>query len=396
MNAFGAALSGLGVHPLAGSVGLLVLAVALLVLVHRIVGGLNTGRHAWQRRLREYLGVAPGKAVGELRWLLLALHCAIWPALAWVLLHLWGLHDAGEGLVSRVFSKGVTVGGVSIVPGKLMLGLLYFVVLFTFTRWLKQKIERDWLMRFGIEFSTRESVATLFGYATFVFAALVGLSVAGFDFGKLALVAGALSVGIGFGLQNIVNNFVSGLIILFERPVRIGDYIFVGDTQGFVRKIRIRATEIETWDRESIVVPNSELLSNHLRNLNLRDNFGRVIIGVGVAYGSDVEKVKRILLEVARAHPQVMREGLVEGVGDPSVYFVNFGDSSLDFELRAYIRAVDRRMSVASDLRFAIDAAFRAEGVEIPFPQRDVWFKTPPPQGGGGNGGIASAGSGSD
>ncbi|TJY62190.1 mechanosensitive ion channel family protein [Sinimarinibacterium sp. CAU 1509] len=366
-------------HPLTSSAVLLASALIWAVLMHVLVDGINGGRHPWQRRLRARLGVAPGKRLGELRWMLWSMHLVLWPLVAWAFLHLWGLHDEGQNIVEKFFDRGFTLSGLTIVPGKLLLGTVYFLALLTFTRWLKRKIEHDWLPLTAIEANTRQSLATLFGYATFLIAALVGLTAAGFDFTKLAIVAGALSVGIGFGLQNIVNNFVSGLIILFERPVRIGDYIFVGETQGFVRKIRIRATELETWDRESVVVPNSDLLSNHLRNLNLRDSFGRVIVGVGVAYGSDTLKVKQVLLDVACANPQVIRDGELDGLSGPGIYFVNFGDSSLDFELRAYIRAVDKRLSVASELRFAIDQAFRQNHIDIPFPQRDLWMRNAPP-----------------
>lgn len=370
--------------------GLILVAAALIVtLLHWLARGLNEGRMTWQRRLRGRLGVPAGRPIGELRWMLVALHLVLWPLVAWALLHVWGLHQTGRDLTATLFSGGIQIDGIRIVPGKLLLGLVYFLVLLTFTRWLKSKIQHDWLPRAGVEPSTRESVATLFGYVTFALAVVVGLSSAGFDFTKLAIVAGALSVGIGFGLQNIVNNFVSGLIILFERPVRTGDYVFVGQTQGFVRRIRIRSTEIETWDRETIIVPNSDLLSNHLKNLNLRDEYGRVIVPVGVAYGSDTALVKCTLADVAAAHPLVIKEGEVYGLNGPGVYFVNFGASSLDFELRAYVKEVDKRLSVASDLRFAIDDAFRKANIQIPFPQQDVWLRTAPgPQPGDASSGV--------
>ncbi len=378
MSAGNSALDTLFANPVQASSLTLVVAALLVMLMHRLVGGLNSGRHDWQRRLRERLGVAPDRPIGELRWLLVALHLVLWPLVAWSLLHIWGLHDRGHELTGLLFAGGFRVGSVTVVPGKLLLGLIYFLVLLTFTRWLKRKIERDWLPRTNVEPSTRESIATVFGYVTFILAAIIGLSSAGFDFTKLAIVAGALSVGIGFGLQNIVNNFVSGLIILFERPVRTGDYVVVGQTQGFVQRIRIRSTEIETLERETVIVPNSDLLSNHLRNLNLRDRYGRVAIAVGVAYGSDTAKVRQTLIDVANAHPMVVKKGEVVGIAGPSVVFANFGASSLDFELRAFISDVEKRVSIASDLRFAIDGAFRAHDIAIPFPQQDVWLRSAP------------------
>ncbi|MEJ2686549.1 MAG: mechanosensitive ion channel [Gammaproteobacteria bacterium] len=192
---------------------------------------------------------------------------------------------------------------------------------------------------------------------------------AGLEYKNLAIIAGALSVGIGFGLQNIVNNFVSGLILLFERPIRTGDWIVVGSTEGYVKRIRIRSTQIQTFDRADVIVPNSELISTQVTNWMLYDLRGRVRVPVGVAYGSDTALVKQLLLEAGGAHPQVITDG---SAPEPVVLFLEFGDSSLNFELRIYIREIDMRLAVVSDLNFAIDAAFREHGVEIPFPQRDV------------------------
>jgi small-conductance mechanosensitive channel len=222
-------------------------------------------------------------------------------------------------------------------------------------------------------------VATITGYVLFVIATLVVLSYVGLDLTKLAFIAGALSVGIGFGLQTIVNNFVSGLILLFEQPVRRGNYITVGETEGFVRRIRIRATEIETLQRTTVVVPNSELLTLHLKNWNLRDRYGRIGCAVGVAYGSDVRLVEKLLLQVASDNKDVISDGR-GGVPRPAALFRGFGDSTLDFELRCFISDVTRRFFVVSDLNFAIDAAFREHDVTIAFPQLDVWHRSLPPQ----------------
>ena len=193
-------------------------------------------------------------------------------------------------------------------------------------------------------------------------------------------------MGIGFGLQNIVNNFISGIILLFERPIRTGDWIVVGNTEGYVRKISIRSTQIETFDRADVIVPNSELISNQVTNWMLRDPWGRVIVPVGVAYGSDVEKVREVLLQAARSHPLVITEDI--RVGPPRVLFRGFGDSSLNFEIRFFIRNVDQRLSTQSDLNFAIEKGLREANIEIPFPQRDLHLRSvdsairfgPPPE----------------
>jgi small-conductance mechanosensitive channel len=202
----------------------------------------------------------------------------------------------------------------------------------------------------------------------------VGLKLTGISFAGLAIVAGALSVGIGFGLQNIVSNFVSGLILLFERPIKSGDFVTVGGVEGTVKSISIRATEIETLDRQNILVPNSELVSQQVTNWVLHDPIGRLILDIGVAYGSDVEKVRTILEEVATGSEYVITDGVM--APKPKALFMSFGDSSLNFELRVWIRQIRRRFDATSDLHFAVDKAFRENGVEIPFPQRDLHVRS--------------------
>lgn len=340
---------------------------------------LDEGRYGWQRSLRRRLGVAPEARITELRWATLAVQLTLWPLLGYVLLRLWGLDELGRDFVDKLMGTGLAIGSTSIVPGKVLLGLIAFLLLVTFTRWFKRKLENDWLPMTRMEPSVRMSVATLYGYVTFIIALLIGLSAAGLDLSKVAIVAGALSVGIGFGLQNIVNNFVSGLILLFERPVRLGDYIKVGSTEGFVRQIRIRSTELENADRVSIIVPNSVLLNAEVENYNYRNSLGRVVVAVGVAYDTDPETVRATLLAVAQEHPLVIQEGERLDVPGPFVAFTELADSTLNFELRACIRDIYSKLGVASDLRFAIYRRFRELGIEIPFPQRDVWIRNLPP-----------------
>lgn len=359
-------------RPLVSSVALVAAALLLVVVTHVLSRTLNSGRYRWQQRLRNWLGVASGKRIGELSWLVVTVHLLAWPLLVYLLLHVWGLHDEGEHLARALYSHGVVIGGVRVVLGKLLIGIALFAVLYTATRWFKRKLEFQWLVGANVEPSTRDAVATVFGQVTFVIAAVIGLSYAGLDLSKLAIVAGALSVGIGFGLQNIVNNFVSGLILLFERPVRTGDYIYVGATEGVVRKMRIRATEIETGDRDTVIVPNSDLLSTHLRNRNLRSRQGRVTLTIGVAYDSDPRRVAELLMEIASAHPGIVRKGNIAGLPGPGVSLVNFGASTLDFELQAQVLSADAKGGIASDLRFAILESFRREGIQLPFPQQDV------------------------
>lgn len=339
------------------------------------LAGLQSGQFAWAKWIRLRLGMDKGEQMHEASWIAVMLHITLWAALPLVVLSFWGLSDTSLSLASRFAWTGFGIGDkIRIVPGQVMLGILLFAALVIFTRWLAGRLEHKWLLRTPLEAYTRETVATLFGYVTFVLAGLAGLAYAGFDLSNLAIIAGALSLGIGFGLQQIVNNFVSGLILLFERPIRTGDYITVSGTEGYVRRVRIRSTEIETLDRMTVVVPNSELLTHHVQNWNLRDHYGRITNTVGVAYGSDIDLVKQLLLQVADEHPLVVSKGEANVPG-PTVFFQSFGDNSLNFDLKVFIRQIAQRFVVRSDLNFAIDRVFREHDITIAFPQRDVWFR---------------------
>ena len=180
------------------------------------------------------------------------------------------------------------------------------------------------------------------------------------------------SLGIVFGLQSIANNFVSGIILLFERPIKAGDFVTVGDVEGFVKKISIRATEIETLDNQDMLVPNSELISGRVTNWVLHNPYGRLRIKVGVAYGSDINKVKEILEAVSHKNNNVITDGRVS---EPKALFMGFGDSSLEFELRVRIFDIKKRYDVVSELNFKIDEEFQKHKITIPFPQRDIHIK---------------------
>jgi small-conductance mechanosensitive channel len=222
------------------------------------------------------------------------------------------------------------------------------------------------MARSQIDTGVRNSVSTVLGYAGIVLAALLGISAAGFDLSSLALVAGALSLGIGFGLQTIVQNFVSGLILLVERPFKVGDWIVNGPVEGFVRRISVRATEIETFQNQSIIVPNSQLINAAVGNWTLRNSVARSEIQVSVAYDSDPKQVMDILLELAHSHPLVLT------MPEPNVGFQAFGQFSMDFELRFHVADIFQGGPVRNDIRVAIIKRFREEGIEIPLPQQEL------------------------
>ncbi len=338
--------------------------------------GLEEAPHNWQRSLRRLLGVKPQEHFPGLTLLRISATITIWGLFALTLVWLWEVSGTGLEQLRRMVREGFEVGALHVVPSRILLAVLVLVVLFAVSRWFKRRLEQRWLLKTRMSRSSREAAVTFSGYLGVGLAVLLAMVAAGADFTSLALIAGALSVGIGFGLQNIVNNFVSGVILLIERPIKTGDWIVVGNTEGYVSRISIRSTVIQTFDRADVIVPNSELVSAQVTNWMLRDNRGRVHVPVGVAYGSDVEKVRRILLDVAYHHSEVIGD---DSKLAPRVLFFGFGESSLDFELRCFIEDVDNRLSVVSDLNFAIDRAFREEGIEIPFPQRDVHIKSLPP-----------------
>jgi len=272
--------------------------------------------------------------------------------------------------VKRLFFDGFAVGDVTISLWNVTLGLLFFFICLKLGQWVKNRVENKWFLKSKLSKGAREASASLMWYAIVVIAILFSLSIAGIKLSSLALVAGALSLGIGFGLQNIVSNFISGLILLFERPIKRGDWIIVGNTQGFVKDINIRSTQVQTFDFADVLIPNSELLTNQVTNWMLNTSVGRIRIAIGVAYGSDTGKVKDLLIEIARNNPEVVL-GHKEYL-DPEVLFLRFGDSSLDFELRVFVKDILTTTRTTSAINFEIDRVFRAHNIQIPFPQRDI------------------------
>ncbi|MBC05167.1 DUF3772 domain-containing protein [Thalassospira sp.] len=261
---------------------------------------------------------------------------------------------------------GIQVGGIHFSLRSILLAALMFVIVLAVMRFFQRMLSTRVLPNTKLDQGLQHSVSAIFGYAGICLAILLAVSAAGLDLSNLAIIAGAISVGIGFGMQSIVNNFVSGLILLVERPIKVGDWIVVGADQGFVKDIRVRATEIETFDRSSIVIPNSELISNRVLNWTLKERSGRGIIKIGVSYGADVEKVREILFEMADKRREILTYPA------PQVVFMDFGASSLDFELRYFLRDIGDVIAVASSIRFELVQRFRDEGIEIPFPQRDL------------------------
>jgi potassium efflux system protein len=272
----------------------------------------------------------------------------------------WGIFAADffEVVQNAVF--GFRIGDMSISLNTIISAVVLLLIGFAATRFVQRWLERRFLPRTGLDPGLQNSVSVLFGYAGAIVALIFALAELGIDLQKIALIAGALSVGIGFGLQSVVSNFVCGIILLAERPIRVGDWVLVKNEEGYVRRISVRATEIETFDRASVIVPNQDFITGVVKNMTHGNPVGRIIIKLGVGYDSDMDRVRDMLVEIAQAHPQVMRNP------PPTVLFMGFGVIALDVELRCFVTNVQNATITRSDLNFAILRRFREVGIGIP------------------------------
>ena len=276
-----------------------------------------------------------------------------------------------------LWSYSATVDGadklVPVTLGDVILGLLIIVIGVIAARRLPGLMEIVLLTRLNITAGSRYAISTLTQYTIVAFGLVLVFNILGGSWSEIQWLIAALGVGIGFGLQEIVANFICGLILLFERPIRIGDVVTVGETSGIVTRIRIRSTTIRNWDQKELVVPNKEFITGRLLNWTLSDPMARIVIPVGIAYGSDVGLALKLVSEAARQHERVLDDP------EPLVTFENFGDSALTIVLRAYIASMDFRLLTQSELNEDINRRFAEAGIEIAFPQRDIHLDTPQP-----------------
>ena len=283
--------------------------------------------------------------------------------LIYSLLTLWGMPGAFMLQAVKKLVFGFKVGGINISLISIVTGLLVFLISLTLVKMMKKRLSNNLLNRINMDEGIKHSLISGFSFTGFIISAILAIVAMGVDLSNLAVIAGALSVGIGFGLQDVIKNLVSGIILLFERPFKVGDWVLIGGEEGKIKQINIRSTEVETFNKASVIIPNATLISSSLTNLTHGNNWQRQTIAVGVSYDSDAEQVTKLLLECARSCKKVMK------VPAPYVLFKNFGESSLDFELRIYVSDIWSGWSAGSDVRYEILRRFREANINIAYPQ---------------------------
>ncbi|KLN59619.1 hypothetical protein WH96_16345 [Kiloniella spongiae] len=360
------------VFNLVATLELFLLLLLIHVIVHEVAHYELSGKADIGRSLRNILSLDDDGADRLGFWIVLCVGCALVVLGVIGILLIWGM--SGQRLLGIIQAglTGFEIGEVRISFIDIAVAGMLFIGMLALTKVFAKLLDERLLPKTKLDAGVRDAIKASVGYAGLGLAVLIGVSAAGLDLSNIAIVAGALSVGIGFGLQSIVNNFVSGLILIFERPIKQGDWVVVGNEEGHVKKIKVRATEIETFDRASVIIPNSDLISGTMKNWTHKSKLGRLELRIGVSYDVDEEKVRDILTKIATEHSGVLPRP------EPYVLFMDFGASSLDFELRCFLKDIENKMSIASDLRFSIRKAFQEAGIEIPFPQQDVYIKQIP------------------
>jgi potassium efflux system protein len=309
----------------------------------------NTGL---RRRSLEQIGVL-GSGVARLALIIVGILLVLAP---------WGIESTDVTGSLRAVFFGFNVGDVTISLSSILLAALLFAAGFAVTRLIQRWLNNTFLPATDLDAGLRNSISTAAGYVGIITAGVIAFTYLGLSLERVTIVAGALSVGIGFGLQSIVNNFISGLILLWERPIRVGDLVVVGDGEGYVRRINVRSTEIQAFDRSTLIVPNSNLISGIVRNRVRNDRVGRVLVSVPVPRASDPDQVAEIMRKAALAHREVMSEPA------PRVLFKKVTENTIDFDLISFVDDIDAAGRVSSDIYFEIFRGLRKAGIGVPAP----------------------------
>jgi len=267
-------------------------------------------------------------------------------------------------------NKGITIGKTRITVLNVCYVIIFLLLISHISRIIRKALQDEVLPRTRLDIGARASLVNVVVYSLWVLAIYTGINILGIDLSSLAFLAGALGIGIGFGLQNIVNNFISGIILLFDPSIQVGDMVQIGEDWGTVNRINIRTTIVQTFDNAALIIPNSHMLSDRVTNWSYKDPKVRRQVDVGVAYGSDVQLVRKVLLEIVNDMPEIMDDPA------PRVDFMDFGDSALIFRVRFWIGSPDFWLAAPTELRFRIDEEFKKHGIEIAFPQQDIHIRS--------------------
>jgi small-conductance mechanosensitive channel len=300
------------------------------------------------------------------RWLILQIAWLVWFfALVFALILAWGGRQAVIVSVARSLNHPITIGKITFSVTNFVAAFFILLLTRSLVRFWRFVLREKILSESGLESGLQDSITTITVYAFWAFGILLSLHAFGLGTTSLALAFGALGIGLGFGLQNIFNNFISGIIMLFERPIQVGDDVEINGVWATVKKINVRATVVQTYDNASLIIPNSEFISSQVTNWSFKDKRLRRNIDVGVAYGSNIDRVRQTLLEIAQNTKNVFK------TPQPDVIFKDFGDSALIFRLRVWTD-IDNMLKVDTAIRFDIDRLFKERGIVIAFPQVDV------------------------
>ena len=297
----------------------------------------------------------------------LAISCVLWLISGFILLAFWGVSVDILFQKTKTFLTGFEVGGMYVSIASIVKGILGFWFMMLLTKWFKKSLVSGTLSHFEMDKSIKNSVLSAAGFFGFIAAVLVGISVMGGSLKGLAIVAGALSFGAGLGLQNVVNNFVSGLILLIERPIKIGDWVNINGQEGIVKHINMRSTQLEMFTRANVIIPNADILSSSVTNLTYREELGRVDLFLYTDNKVDIDLVKDLLLGIASEVPLLSKKE------DPYVSFISMEAGLFKFRLSVYITDVNNRLSTMSFLNTEIVKRFRAHKIDIPVPKQEVF-----------------------
>lgn len=267
-------------------------------------------------------------------------------------------------------NKGITIGKAKITILNVCYVIIFLLLIGYISKIIRKALQDEVLPRTRLDIGARASLVNVVVYSLWILAIYTGINILGINLSSLAFMAGALGIGIGFGLQNIVNNFISGIILLFDPSIQVGDMVQIGEDWGTVNRINIRTTIVQTFDNAALIIPNSQMLSNRVTNWSYKDPKVRRQVDVGVAYGSDVQLVRKVLLEIIHDMPDIMDDPA------PRVDFSDFADSALIFRIRFWINSPEFWLTAPTELRFRIDEEFKKNGIEIAFPQQDIHIRS--------------------